>query len=352
MENKVLLRYLCVLFLGLFISGEAYGGDILIQEGELGQSIIYRASPSGSNLKKIGGGILPQWSPDRKYISYIRFGTENTELVATSAQEGKEVFKVSQPLDKGVMMYHTWGPRGDGIAFINFGPTGSVSYYDSRTKEIRTLFRLEFRSSEDALFSTLDWSPNGDKILFSPSYTSRGKGAYLAYLIDFRKGTARKLIDAGLFPRFIGKEKILIVVDSEVWTINYDGGDKRKIHDFGAPVLDVTKESKGKMIFVVKPQGSAGNPFSRLFLLNFEGNRFEEINTHGYTFVSPAMSFDGNQFAAIGSKWKDRESFDEGYYVYDIKTQKTTLLKKIEPDKSTGRSGLYILLGGKPITWD
>ncbi len=352
MENKVLLRHFCVLLLGLLISGKAYGGDILIQEGELGQNVIYRVSPSGSNLKKIGDGILPQWSPDRKYVSYIKFGTENTKLVVTSVREEKEIFNLSHPLDKGVMMYHTWNPKGNGIAFISFGPESSVSYYDSKTKDIRTLYRVDLRSSEDALLSTLEWSPDGDKILFSPSYTSKGKEAYSAQLIDCRKRTAKKLIEAGLFPRFIGKERILTVVNSEVWTINSDGSDKRKIHDFTAPVFNVTKESKGKIIFVVKPQDLPGVPLSRLFLFNFENNRLEEINTHGYTFLSPAISSDGNQFAAIGAKWKDGEPSDEGYYVYDLKTQRTTLLKKIKPGKGTDRSGLYILLGGKPIIWD
>ena len=352
MENKILLKHLCVLLLGLLIAGKAYGGDILIQEGELGQSTIYRVSPNGSNLKKIGDGIFPQWSPDRKYISYIKFGTENTKLVVTSVREGKEIFNISQPLDKGVMMYHAWNPKGDGIAFINFGPPSSVSYYDSKTKEIRTLYKAEFRSSQDALFSTLEWSPDGDKILFSPSLTSRGKEAYLAYLIDCRKGTAKKLIEAGLFPRFIGKERILIVVKSEVWTINSDGSDKRKIHDFTVPVLHVTKESKGKIIFVVRPQDLPGNLPCRVFVLNLDSNKFEEINTHGYIFVSPAISSDGNQFAAIGSKWKAGEPSDEGYYVYDLKTQTAALLKQIERSKGTDRSGLYILLGGKPIIWD
>lgn len=352
MENRGLLKHFCVLLLSLLISGKALGGDILIQEGEIGQSVIYRVSPNGSNLKKIGDGIFPQWSPDRKYISYIKFGTENTELVVTSVREGKEIFNVSQPMDKGVMMYHAWDPKGDGIAFISFGPSSSVSYYDCKSKDIRTFHKVEFRSSEDALFSTLEWSPDGDKILFSPSYTSKGKEAYSAYLIDWRKGTAKKLIEAGLFPRFIGKERILVAAKSEVWTINSDGGGKRKIHDFTAPVIDVTKESKGKMIFVVKPQDLPGNPPSRLFLLNFESNRFQEINTHGYTFLSPAISSDGNQFAAIGSMWKGEEPSGEGYYVYDLKTQKTTLVKNIKPGKGADRSGLYILLGGKPIIWN
>ncbi len=142
------------------------------------------------------------------------------------------------------------------------------------------------------------------------------------------------------------------MVKSEVWTINSDGSDKRKIHDFKAPVFNVTKESKGKIIFVVEPRDLPGSPPSRLFLLNLESNRFEEINTHGYIFVSPAISSDGNRFAAIGTKWKDGEPSDESYYVYDLKTQKTTLLKNIEPGKGTDRSGLYFLLGGKPIIWD
>jgi Tol biopolymer transport system component len=354
MENKILLRHLSVLLLGLLISGQAYGGDILFQEGELGQSVIYSVSPNGSNLKKIGNGVFSQWSPDRKYISYIKFGTENTELVVTSVREGKKFFNVSQPLDKGLMMYHTWNPKGDGIAFISFGPKSSVSYYDFKTKDIRILYQAEFRSSEDALFSTLGWSPDGDKLLFSPSYTSRGKEAYQAYLIDCRKGTAKKLIEGGLFPRFIGKQRILIVVKSEVWTTNSDGNDRRKIYDFKAPIFSVSKESKGKMIFLVKPQDLPGNPPCRLFLFNLEINRVEEINTQGYVFVSPAISSDGNQFAAIGARWKEQDPVDEGegYYVCDLKTKKITLLKKIEPGKGTKEAGIFILRGGKLIIWD
>jgi Tol biopolymer transport system component len=352
MENKVILKHFSVLLLGLLISGNTYAGDILIQEGVIGQSVIYRISPKGSYLNRIGDGIFPQWSPDNKYISYIKFGTENTELVVTSVDKGREVLKVSQPLEKGVMMYHAWNPNGNGIAFISFGPISSVSCYDIRTKDIKTLREVEFRSSEDALFSTLEWSPDGNKILFSPSYTSKGKEPYSAYLIDYRKGMAKKLIEAGLFPRFIGKERILFVVNSEVWTMNHDGSDRRKIHDFGMPVLNVTKESKRKMIFVVRPADVPGSPPSRLFLVNLENNRFEEINTQGYVFFSPAISSDGNKFAAIGSKSKGGEPIDEGYYVYDLNSQKTTLLKKIEPGKGTDKSGLYLLLGGKPIIWD
>jgi len=348
MENKVILKHFCVLVLSLLISGKAYGGDILIQDGGIERGVIYSVSPNGSNLKKIGDGIFPQWSPERKYISYIRFGTENTKLVITSVGQGKEIFNVSQPIDKGVIMYHTWNPKGEGIAFISFGPESSVSYYDSKTKDITTLHKIQFRSAEDALFSTLEWLPGGGRLLFSPSYTSQEKGIYL---IDFKKGTVKKLIEA-VFPRFISKERILVVVNSEVWTINSDGSDKRKIHDFKAPVLNVTKESRRRIIFVVKTQDLPGNPPCRLFLLNFESNRVEEINTQGYVFLSPAISFDGNRFAAIGSKFEKGESSYEGYYVYDLETKKTTLLKKIEPGKGTDRSGLYILLGGKPIIWD
>jgi Tol biopolymer transport system component len=349
MENKVILKNFCILLLSLLISGKAYGGDILIQDGGIEHGVIYGVSPNGSNLNKIGDGIFPQWSPDRKYISYIKFGTENTKLVVTSVGEGREIFNVSQPRDEGVIMYHTWNPKGDGIAFISFGPESSVSYYDSKTKDIRTLHKVEFRSAEDALFSTVEWSPDGERLLFSPSYTSHRKGIYL---IDFKKGTVKKLIEVGLFPRFISKERILIVVNSEAWTINSDGSKKRKIHDFKAPVLNVTKELGRKIIFVVKAQDLSGNPPCRLFLLNFESDRVEEINTQGYVFLSPAISSDGNRFAALGSKFDRGESSYEGYYMYDLETQKTTLLKKIEPGKGTDQSRLFILLGGKPIIWD
>jgi hypothetical protein len=96
-----------------------------------------------------------------------------------------------------------------------------------------------------------------------------------------------------------------------------------------------------------------GEPFLRLFLLNLENNKLEEIKTQGYVFMAPEISPDGGKFAAIGSKLRDGEPEEEEkeeYCVYDLKTKKTTFLKKVEAGKN-GHFGLYILLGGKPIIW-
>ena len=52
MENKVSLNYFFVLILGLLILGKVYGGDILIHDGGLEKSVIYRVSPDGSQIKE------------------------------------------------------------------------------------------------------------------------------------------------------------------------------------------------------------------------------------------------------------------------------------------------------------
>jgi dipeptidyl aminopeptidase/acylaminoacyl peptidase len=329
---------------------QAYGADILIHDGGIDKGVIYSVSPDGSNLKKIGDGIFPQWSPDRKLISYIRADTacECMNLIVVN-KEGKEVFNVSEPIDKGIIMYHTWDPKGEGIAFIRYGPESSVARYNIKTRRIKTLHTVKFESAQEALLSTtLEWSPDGERLLFSPGYINRLRDVDL---IDLKKGTVNKLIDVGLFPRFISKEKVLFVINSEIWSINIDGSDKRKLHDTGIPILSVTKESRQKIIFLAKPKDLPGEPPLRLFLLNLENNKLEEIKTQGYAFMSPEISPDGSKFATIGSKLRDGEAEDEAdFYVFDLKTQKITFLKKVEASKSR-EFGLYILFGGKPIVW-
>jgi Tol biopolymer transport system component len=260
-------------------------------------------------------------------------------------KEGKEVFNVIEPIDKGIITYHTWDPKGQGIALIKYdGSESSVAYYDIKTRRIRTLHTAKFESAEEPLLflsMTLEWSPDGERLLFY--------GLRNVDLIDPKKGTVTKLIDVGLFPRFIGKEKVLFVINSEIWSINIDGSDKRKLQDMGMPILSVTKESRGKIILLAKPNYLSGEPPLRLFLLNLENNKLEEIKTQGYAFVLPEISPDGSKFAAIGSKWSEAEAGDEDkFYVFDLKTQQITFLKKVE---SGGSRGLEMFLFGKPIVW-
>ncbi len=348
MKGRIFLDLLCVLILSLLMVGQAYGADILIHDGGIDKGVIYSVSPDGSNLKKIGDGFFPQWSPDRNFISYIKRADEYMNLVVVNT-ERREVFKVSEPIDKGIIMYHTWDPKGGGIAFIRYGPESSVVYYNIKTRRMKTLHTVKFESAQEALLSTtLEWSPDGERLLFSPGYINRLRDVDL---IDLKKGTVKKLIDVGLFPRFISKEKVLFVINSEIWSTNIDGSDRRKLHDTTIPILSVTKESTKKIIFLAKPKDLPGESLLRLFLLNLENNKLEEIKTPGYAFMSPEISPDGSKFATIGSKLRDGEAEDEAdFYVFDLKTQKITFLKKVETSKSR-EFGLYILFGGKPIVW-
>jgi Tol biopolymer transport system component len=348
MDGRIFLKHLSALILSVLIVDEVYGADILIHDGGIDKGVIYSVSPDGTNLKRIGDGLFPQWSPDRKFISYVKTLSESMSLVVVNS-EGREVFNVSEPIDKGIIMYHTWDPKGEGIAFIRYGPESSVVYYDIKSKKMKTLHTVKFKSAQEALLSTtLEWSPDGEKLLFSPGYMNRLRDVDL---IDLRKGTVKKLIDAGLFPRFISKEKVLFVINSEIWSINIDGSDKRKLHNTGVPILSVTKEAGKTMIFLTKPKDLPGEPLLRLFLLNLENNKLGEIKTQGYAFVAPEISPDGSKFAAIGSKLRGGELEEEDEYcVYDLRTKETTFLKKVEASKH-GDFGVYILLGGKPIIW-
>jgi len=358
MKTKFFSKFSCILFFNLVFFAAAHGSDILIYDGGLENGIIYRVSPNGSNLKKIGEGVLPQWSPDKKYISYIKFKDDDSKsdpesrLVVVNT-EGKEIFNVTGSIDKGFIMYHAWDPRGGGIAFIRVGLESSVSYYDIKTKKTKILHKVMLDSPEDLFCSTLEWSPDGKKLLFCPSLRSidKWKGPDL---IDVKTGAVKKVSEVGYFPRFISQEGVLFVINSEIWIVNIDGSGKRKICDVGIPIMAVTKEAKRKIVFQAKAKESPKGLPTRLFLLNLEGNRVEEINTQGYLFFTPAISSDGNKIAAIGVKLKNGELPDNGeecYYVYDLKTREVSLLKKVGTVDQKDL-GFLILFGFKPIIWD
>lgn len=360
---KLFSRSFLGLIVTLMLSSIAYGGNILLHEEVGNQPIIYNILPDGTNLKKIGQGLSPQWSPDRKFISYIEpmKGTDPTIVKGLAVIEpgGKEVFHIGGTKDITSIIRYRWNPNSKGIALVTVlgRHNGSILYYDIATKQTQTLLKVEFKDLDMAfLETTLEWSPDGRQLLFSSrALLPKGQGVAL---ININDGATKNLSDVGILPRFVGG-KVFFVIGSEIWGTNLDGSDKKKLSDIGLPVINSSNAANNKIIFQVDAQKKDKEFPFKLYLLNLDNNRINliEIGSKNHLLLCPNISPDGNKFTAIGMRLKkdgqfvSEEESELGYYIFNIKTGEVTLLKKFE-DRNKGKGfwwGIYAGYGNHTI---
>jgi Tol biopolymer transport system component len=358
--DNLFLRSFLGVILTLIFNSIANGSNILFHEEVGNQAIIYSIAPDGTNLKKIGQGLFPQWSPDRKFISYIESLQERKTdptivrgLVVTEPG-GKEVFRIGGTKDITTIVRYRWAPDSNGIALVTVlgRHQGTIAYYDIKTKQLKPLHKVEFKDLDFAFITTtLEWLPDGKQILFS----SEGKGVFL---IDIKDGATKNLSDAGILPRFVSN-KVLFMIGSEVWTINLDGSDKKKTADIGMPLITSSNAANNKIIFQVDAQKIDREYPFRLYLLDLSREKLnpKEIKSN-YILLCPNISPDGSKFTAIGMRLKDEkgqfvseEEANLGYYIFDLETQQVKLLKRFE-DGKRGKGfwwGVYLGYGNHTI---
>lgn len=364
-KNKYLLRFFSGLIANLTFFSIANCGDILFHEEVGEQAIIYTVSSEGTNLKKIGKGLFPQWSPDKNYISYVEYIERGDPTFARGLvviePSGKEIFRIGGKENPASIIRYSWHPNGKGIALLTVlgRHNGSIRYYDINTKQMRTLQEVEFKDLDMAFIATtLEWSHDGKQILFSSrSLLPKGKGVFL---IDIKDGAIKNLSDEGILPRFVSG-KVLFMTGSEVWTINLDGSDKKKIADIGVSVISSTTVSNNKIIFQVDAQKIGKEyPFILYLLdLNKKELNLEEIKSK-YMLLCPNISPDGNKLTAIGMRLKDEkgqfvseEVANLGYYIFDLRTNAVTLIKRFEDTKKDKGFWWGIYMGyGNHTNWN
>jgi len=365
-QKKLFFRLFLGLITNLLLYGMAVSGDILFHE-EIGrEAIIYSILPDGSNLKKIGQGLSPQWSPDGKYISYVEYAERGDPTFGKALiiieHAGKEIFRIGGIKDitniitPSIVRYR-WNPNGKGIALVTVSGRhqGAIAYYDIKTSQLKSLHKIEFRDLDMAfLTTTLEWSPDGRQILFySGSALPKKQGIVL---IDIESGTLKILSETGILPGFMGN-KVFFVIGSEIWTVNLDGSDKKRLLDVGIPVSTLSKIVNNKLILQTFGRADAKKmdekeelPF-KLYLLNLDDKKkdLKEIGSKNYLLLCPNISPDGSKFTAIGLRFKkDGQIVSEGerelgYYIFDIETGDATLLKRFE-DRDKGKGfwwGIY-----------
>ena len=105
---------------------------------------------------------------------------------------GKEVFRIGGTKDITTIVRYRWAPDSNGIALVTVlgRHQGTIAYYDIKTKQLKSLHKVEFKDLDIAFIATtLEWSPDARQILFSSrSLLPKGKGVFL---IDIKDGDTK-----------------------------------------------------------------------------------------------------------------------------------------------------------------
>ncbi len=341
-----------------------YGDDILLHEISNKEVNMYSVTPDGSTVKTLGRGMFPQRSPNKNYLSYINVLPEQ---YGVSAEEGHLVIKdlkrmMSFQVEDHLLEDHhliesiicyCWRPDSKSVAFATlFGPDrldGYICVFDLSTRKTRKVaqFKRYYDYEVAIIFTRLEWSPDGKYLVFS-SPSEKPKRQEDIKLINPDNGETKIISKNGYFPSFINNELILFVAGSEkseIWTMHYDGSEKKRIFDVKSAVLRPTKIVNNRMIIQTQEIGKGSQSPFKLYLLNIKEKHLETINVENYILLCPNISPDGKKMTVFGMNYK-LETENIGYYIYDFDTKNISLLKDLQYEEDRGFWwGLYLGYG-------
>lgn len=360
-ETVKMCFVLIIIFLLLPVVVNAEG-DIVFYDVADGKASIFRINPDGSNLKEvIKDAIYPLWSPDGKMIAFIRVIGETHISLMVSDENGKIVHQIGgmeiklggkKPIEKFICS-HAWSPDNKCIAFTTgFFMTRELylEIYDLITKKTRALHQIPVNDIDVACLSQLEWSPDGKKIILAPQGLS-DTGEIGAF--DIEKNRQEIIAQEGVFSKIWGKYRILFMTlngnTAAYWSMDLNGQNKELIIKSDKVLIPMSKVNRDKVIL----QGLFKDGIPGLHILNLKTKDIKKIQVNDYLFLQPEFSPDGDKIIGIGVKISDlsNEGGRYGYYVYDLKTQKMTLLKEIRKDRGQSYWWSVYFGGRKDFSW-
>lgn len=131
---------------------------------------LWLRNPDGVNLVQLtsGNDRDPVWSPDGKYIAFVRWDGGNADLFVLGKlakgtwQDGLEITRLTQ--HESDDLSPNWSPDARSIAFVSFRD-GSAEIYSMRVDGSKQR-RLTKNEADDL---TPDWSSDGRRIAFVSS---------------------------------------------------------------------------------------------------------------------------------------------------------------------------------------
>lgn len=268
---------------------------------------------------------------------------QSTGKLGISDSEGKELFEVEgikvfvkDEEQNLVSVGYEWSHDGNQLAFATILRNRlHLQVFDIRSKKIGNLHQKEIEDATRTYFDMkIVWAFD-DKHIF---FISGGGGIEV---IDLQNGGMGYVIPPGV-PSGLseGEDKIIYAFQRgefvSFWSINKQG---EKGDDFGikGKSFPVSGPVKSKLLV----EERSPDKISKTYLLNLESRRKEEIQRQNVHFFALSLSPMGDKVIAIGLKQKEekdiqKEEAEAGYYILDLRTEKTTLLRKFLQPRDKG----------------
>jgi hypothetical protein len=159
-----------------------FTGDLSVRGTGLGR--IYTVAPDGSHLRRLTSARDsrdPRWSPNGRYIAFVRFVGRRADLWVMRADGGhahRLTRDVGTPGDPSPSGPPSWSPRSSVLAFVHRGAIYTIGLDGRHLRRVTPSRRI-------AEASNPAWSPNGVRIAFSsldssgPIWTIDPSGAHL-----------------------------------------------------------------------------------------------------------------------------------------------------------------------------
>lgn len=322
---------------------------------------IFRVNPDGSNLKEvIKNAIFPQWSPDGRMIAFVKVAGETNIALMISDENGviihDEIKGMNIKLDKKpverFICSYAWSPDNKYIAFTTGFSIARQLYlelYDLVAQKTRTLYQIPAKDIDVACLSPIDWSQDGKKIILA----SQGLGATGEIgAFDIEKNHYEIISKEGMFPKIWGDRIYFITLSNNTttyWSMNLIGRNKELISKSDKILMPISKINRDRVM--LQEQFKDGLP--EIYILNLMTKDMRKISVNDYMFLQPEFSPDGYKIIAIGIKKSElnSESGKYGYYVYDLKSQKMTLLKDMSSDRGQSYWWGAYFGGKKDFSW-
>ena len=272
---------------------------------------LYRIDLKDSKLKRIikvpgthsrgHGGIDYEWSPDRKWIAFTkRSGSGWYNIWITPFEGGKE-FNITKL--NALHSNQTWSPDGRYLFFQSNRDGEGLYAVALREEDHRENDDLKFEKPKDKLDIKIDFDNIHRRIR---KVSTQNPDADLNIMDDGR---------------------IFFLSDGNVWRLNYDGSESKKVTDNGGHVafrvLRKRNEStvmKSGQMFLIKL--TSGGPLRITFAAEWTQNTFAERvasfqqfwRTYHHRFYD--SSFHGQDWDALRKKYVRRLSSADTNYEF------------------------------------